>query len=127
MNGRAERRLAETGEWGTVEYVVRRNGHSPASEFIEALSLPDRAKLASRFQTMARFGRISNLQKFKKVAGSIFEFKSFQIRIGCFQVGRTWLLTHGFVKKRDRWPKSELDRASEIRDEYLADNPSFGT
>ena len=123
MDRRAERRLAESGEWGTVEYVVRRNGQSPAQEFIESLSVSERAKLSIRFQTMARLGKIRNREQFKKVSGAIFEFKSFQIRIGCFQVGRAWLLTHGFIKKRDRWPESDLSRANEIRDEYLADNP----
>jgi hypothetical protein len=127
MIGRAERRLAERGDWGTVEYVVRRNGRSLASEFIEGLNLPDRAKLATLFQRMARVGTIRHPQKFKKVSGYIFEFKSFQVRIGSFQLERTWFLTHGFTKKRARWPESELDRANEIRDEYLEDNPPIGT
>jgi hypothetical protein len=124
MARRAESRITEQGNWGTVEYVVRRNDCALAADFVAGLDLSDGAKLASLFRLMANTGSIRNYQKFKKVSGAIFEFKSFQLRIGCFQVGRRWLLTHGFTKKQDRWPKSELDRANEIRDEYLTDNPS---
>ena len=72
------------------------------------------------FERMADHGRINNREQFKKVAGYIFEFKRHQIRIGCFQVGRTWFLTHGFIKKADEWPASELQKANDIRIEHLA-------
>ena len=123
MVRRAEKRLAEEGAWGTVEYVVRRNGDALAEKFIDSLSEEERAKVGALLERMAVSGLIANRQKFKKVEGHIFEFKCFQIRIGCFQVQRSWLLTHAFVKKKDNWPKSELKRANEIRDEYLEDNP----
>lgn len=116
-----KRRLVERGTWGTVEYVVLRNGQCPAQEFVNGLEMSEKAKLARLFNKMAMFGRIGNFEKFKKESGEIFGFKSFQIRIGCFQMGRMWLLTHGFRKKRDKWPKSELDRADEIRHDYLND------
>jgi phage-related protein len=80
----------------------------------------DKAKLGALFQRMADSGRIHNVQKFKKVEGMVFEFKSFQIRIGCFQERREWFLTHGFMKKQDKWPRRELERAQTIRDEHLA-------
>jgi hypothetical protein len=123
MAGRAETRLAENGDWGTVEYVVLRNGQCPAEEFVSALEVSDKAKLARLFQKMATVGRIANEEKFKKESGEIYGFKSFQIRIGCFRVGRAWLLTHGFRKKRNHWPKSELERADAIRNEYCEDHP----
>jgi hypothetical protein len=56
----------------------------------------------------------------KKERDSIWAFKSCQIRIGCFQDGNEWVLTHGFVKKCNNWPKSELERADRIRAEHLA-------
>ncbi|MBN2022081.1 MAG: type II toxin-antitoxin system RelE/ParE family toxin [Pirellulales bacterium] len=122
MVERAEKQLAEQGDWGTVEYVVLRNGHALAAEFISTLEQPNQAKLAMLFKRMADSGRIHNTQKFKKVDRDIYEFKSSQIRIGCFRVGRSWILTHGFIKKKNRWPQSELDRANNIRDEFMADN-----
>jgi hypothetical protein len=47
------------------------------------------------------------------------EFKRFQVRVGCFQVGNRWLLTHGFIKKTHKWPNSELKRAERIMQEHL--------
>jgi len=124
MATRTEKRLVERGEWGTVEYVVLRNGQCPAQEFVNNLETPEKAKLARLFNRMAMFGRINNGEKFKKESENIYGFKSFQIRIGCFRLGRTWFLTHGFRKKQDHWPKSELERANQIRNDYLRDHPS---
>jgi hypothetical protein len=112
--------LVATGDWGQVRYAVRQNGTCPAKDFIDQLSDTDSTKLAAMFDLMAAVGQIKNREKFKKVEGPIFEFKSFQIRIGCFQHGRVWFLTHGFQKKANRWRRAELDRAETIRSEHLA-------
>jgi len=120
MSGSDDPSIVARGEWGTIEYAVRDNGTRPAEEFLRSRDPSDRAKLAALFRRLADFGRIDNRQKFKKVDGEIFEFKCFQIRIGCFQQGRTWFLTHGFVKKQDKWPKSELARAETIRREHMS-------
>ncbi|MCL6620697.1 MAG: type II toxin-antitoxin system RelE/ParE family toxin [Syntrophobacterales bacterium] len=47
-----------------------------------------------------------------------FEFKHFQLRMpGYFRPGGVFVLTHGFVKKQDRIPPQELERARAIRAE----------
>ena len=90
-----------------------------ADEFIRDLDLGDQRKLRVLFERMAEHGRIFNSEKFKKVEGHIFEFKSFQIRVGCFQLSNTWFLTHGFRKKQDKWPKAQITRAKRIRSEHM--------
>jgi hypothetical protein len=77
-------------------------------------------KLGSLFHQMAQTGRINNRERFKKVEGRIWEFKCFQHRMACYQDGRFWVLTNGFIKKEDKWPKSELRRAMEIAAEDAA-------
>ncbi|MGA2033657.1 MAG: type II toxin-antitoxin system RelE/ParE family toxin [Thermoguttaceae bacterium] len=119
MNGRDEKHVAAAGAWGTVEYAVRSNGKRLAEEFIDGLPGSDQTKLAALFRRMADSGIIRNREKFRKVAGDIYEFKSHQIRIGCFLIRRTWFLTHGFIKKKDKWEKSELERANAVRAEHL--------
>lgn len=69
---------------------------------------------------MAEVGRISDPRKFKKLQGKLFEFKRFQIRVACFQIGNRWILTQGFVKKSDAWPRKEIERAEQIMEEHLA-------
>ena len=120
MEPNAEELIVEEGSWGFVRYALRTDDSSPAKDFIEKLDERDQRSLATLFERMAEHGKITNEEKFKKLTGSIFEFKKFQIRIGCFQVGRNWYLTHGFRKKKDHWPPAELDRAEQIRREHMA-------
>jgi hypothetical protein len=103
----------------TIEYAVCSNGTMPAREFIEGLDPSDQRKLDTLFRRMAETGKIFNREQFKLVEGEIFEFKRFQTRVGCFQVGPRWILTHGFQKKGDRWPKAEVIRAERIMREHL--------
>lgn len=119
MSAGDDETLVSRGSWGAVRYAVRANGRMPAREFIQDLSEQDQRKLAALFQRIADHGRIHNREKFKKVEGDIFEFKSFQVRVGCFRLRSTWFLTHGFIKKSDRWPKAEIKRAVRIRSEHL--------
>lgn len=93
----------------------------PAREFVEE-QLDDRnqRKVAVLFQKMADSGQIRNTEQFKHVKGRIYEFKRGQVRIGCFQGGRKWFLTHGFFKQASRWPPPELQRADNIRAEHTA-------
>ena len=114
-----EDRLVVKGDWGAVEYAVRSNDGMPAKDFIEELGAKDLRKVTALFQRLADQGQIRNREKFKKVEGKIFELKSFQIRIGCFQEHRTWFLTNGFWKKRDSWPTSKVKLAKDIREEHL--------
>jgi len=90
-----------------------------AKEFYDRLSESRKAVFLALFQRMADHGRIHNREKFRKVEGHIYEFKKYQHRIGCFRERQTWFLTHGFVKKSDRWLPQEIERANRIRTEHL--------
>lgn len=107
------------GTMRTIEYATCSNGSKPAKEFVENLNDSDLRKLMTLFRRMADTGKIFNREQFKQVEDKIFEFKRFQIRVGCFQLEHRWLLTHGFIKKGDRWPASELERAKRIREEHI--------
>ena len=106
----------------TVEFAVRSDGTMPAKLFFDSLDPQDKRKLMVLFQWLADEGRIVNREKFKKVEGTqgLFEFKSFQIRMpGFFTPDRRFVITHGFRKKKDAFPKSEVEIAYRIRDENL--------
>ena len=103
----------------TIEYAVCADGSMPAKEFIEGLDEQDQRRLVTLFHRLADTGVISNREQFKHLEGKIWEFKRHQVRVGCFQAGARWLLTHGFIKKRNDWPKSEVKRANRIRDEHI--------
>lgn len=89
-------------------------------------SLPEKAKAKIMFNiTKARYNMDSKL--FKKLTGTdIWEFRTLygglQYRILAFWDTTTntmVLTTHGFVKKTQKTPQKEIDRAIEIRKEYF--------
>ena len=105
-----------------IVIAVRPNGRSPALKFLEGLEKNDRKvlrKFYALFQRMAERGVIRNKKKFRKEGGDdIYGFKgSAQHRIGCFLDRNTWVLTHGFVKKCDKWPIKEIGRAEKIMED----------
>ena len=66
---------------------------------------------------------------FKKLTDNIWEFRTFynktQFRIFAFwdrsEGHQTLVLsTHGLIKKTDKTPKADLDKAERIREQYLA-------
>lgn len=119
MSKHADNRIVVSGVARTIEYAVCSNGRMLAREFIESLDVSDQRKLDVLFRKMAATGQIFNCVQFKQVEGKIYEFKRHQVRVGCFQISRRWLLTHGFIKKGHNWPKSELKRAERIMIEHL--------
>jgi hypothetical protein len=117
-----DERVVYAGTWGSIEFAVCSGDSMPAHEFLLGeLNESELRKLSVLFERLANSpdGKLRNREQFKKVAGSIFEFKRFQIRVGCFQLERVWYLTHGFRKKQDNWPSQQLDRANRIRDEHV--------
>ncbi len=102
-----------------IEAVVLAGGSCPAEEFLDGLGEVDTAKVMALFALFVqRFPQPLSREKFKKIEGTadLFEFKSFQLRLPCFfrPAGRL-LLTHGLVKKADRLPLREIQRAADIK------------
>lgn len=109
------------GPCSAVAYACRLNGNRPALEYIEALEKSGWAKLAKSFNKMAQVGKIWNTERFRKLRGKIWEFKVHpKIRVLCFQLGRTWLLTHGFDKETGDTPARQIERAEQIMKEHIA-------
>lgn len=95
---------AYQGEIFSIEFFVAEDGSSPAEEWLDSQSL--------KMQ-----------QKFKHLTGTeqLFEFKADQGRVLCFFfVGKRVILTHGFLKKGDKTPKDEIDRAIRSKVDFTA-------
>lgn len=116
------------GTWGSIHLAVQRDGTSLADDFIQGLSDSDRIKLLALLKRAADMGpmNIHDGEKFKKLEGTIFEFKVFQIRMPCFYDGRKIILTHGFKKKKDKTPPAEIQRAARIQKEYTSPEEDRG-
>ena len=84
-------------------------------EFIDGLSETDRNKLLALLKYAAEHGPPRNEQKFKKLGGDLFEFKSFQDRVFCAFRGKSVLiLIHGIKKKKDKHDKKDMQRAKDL-------------
>lgn len=117
------RRVVYGGARFTIVFAVERSGASPAGEFFDELGISDRAKLMALFKLVAETGKCHNREKFGVLGEGLCEFKSFQIRMP-FAYSRSErgviVVTHGFMKKRDKAPKEEIERAWRIFEEDQA-------
>jgi phage-related protein len=75
------------------------------------------------FQIAGDHGKFHNPEKFGGLGDGLYEFKSFQIRMP-FAYAKNErgliLITHGFIKKKDKTPKEEITRAWRIYNEDQA-------
>lgn len=114
---RAEKYYA--GRELTIVLAITRNKRCPAGEFLEGLNRKDLAEVEALLMRLADRGQIRNTEQFRKEAGEIWALKAGQVRIACFRVREYLVLTHGFMKKQQKWPDEQLERAKRIRSESL--------
>ena len=108
-----------------VKFYKKSDGHCPVQEFIESLS----GKAAQKVTwTLALLEELEILPStyFKKLVNTdgIWEVRvalgSNIYRIFCFFAGNSVvILTHGLVKKTQKTPPSEIERAEAYKQEYL--------
>ena len=128
MSGRADDRMKLTivarGPRRDVVHAIRADGAMPAKSFLEGLSPAEQAAFFAQFEMLCREGRlpVTKLKKFRTARGIAWELRHSRWRIGCFQNGRQWVLTHGFEKRGQRTPEREIERVERIRDEHVARN-----
>jgi len=96
--------------------AIIENGRCHVREFIDSLNGSEQKKMYALLKSAADNGPPKNEEKFKKLNDDeLFEFKDFQRRIFCtFDKGKLIVLTHGFIKKSKKTPKSDIKRAKEL-------------
>lgn len=96
-----------------------------ASEFVR--SLPDKAQKKVTYNLLKVEGGEMNRELFKKLENSeIWEFRTLFNGI-CYRLFSFWdteqdtlvIATHGIVKKTQKTPKREIDKAEAIRKVYF--------
>lgn len=100
--------------------AIIENGQCLVKDFIDSLNESSQKKIMALLKYAAENGPPINKEKFQKLTDhELFEFKDYQTRIFCaFDKGRMIILTHGFIKKKDKPPKSEITRAYELLEKY---------
>jgi phage-related protein len=110
----------------TFNRICRDDGTSEFDDFLDALPNKDRAKLEAVISKTEELGLeiAKKMQWAKKLRNGIFELRSkqgsdIQRALYFHKVGTEYIITHGFTKKTDRTPDSEIEHAKNLMDEFL--------
>lgn len=109
-----------------VEYVELENDEKPFEKFILSLTLKERAKI---FETINYFLELKNnnlpiKEKLSKhLEDGIFELRTYLSdkiarTLYFYQKGAKIIITHGFIKKTQKTPSREIEKAKVLRKLY---------
>ncbi len=111
--------IAYDGRKYTVEWFFGRNQRSQALEYFDRLSAKEQQKLFYLIRRIADFGHISDKTKFRNEGDRIYAFKPKPSRfLSFFYHGGKVIITNAFMKKTDKLPKNEKQRAINYRNDY---------
>lgn len=108
-----------------VVFYEKENGEIPIEEFLLSLDRKMIAKLTRAIAALQKHGNELREPYSKHLDDGIFELRA---QVGSditralyfFVVGKQIIVTHGFVKKTQKTPPSEIDRAKQYRKDYLS-------
>ena len=107
-----------------VEFYEKDNGEQPAKEFLLSLDVKMRAKMVNTITILSDNGYELREPYSKHLSEGIFELRE---KVGSditrvlyfFYVDKHIILTNGFIKKTQKTPAAEIDKAKKYRADYL--------
>lgn len=107
-----------------VVFYDKADGTEPAKDFILSLDKKMRAKMLRTVSLLVDNGPDLREPCSKPLSDGIFELRA---KVGSdisrvlyfFVVGRRVILTNGFIKKTQKTPTAEIERAKRYRADYL--------
>ena len=105
-----------------VDYYEDSKGRKPVEEFIDRLDVKMRAKVFGGLELLEQEGPSLGMPFSRALEDGIYELRTTQggniTRILYFFVlGKRIVLTHGFVKKTQKTPRREMERAKRMRED----------
>lgn len=107
-----------------IELYENARGEKPVEKFLDSLEVKARLKITHAIELLETFGLEGGYPHVKKLVGSdLWEYRilgSDNIRIFYVSIARkTFLILHGFKKKKQKTPIKEIKLAAERLDEYF--------
>jgi phage-related protein len=107
-----------------VLFYEKENGSVPAEVFLDSLDQKMNAKMTRAMAALQEHGHELREPYSKHLTDGIFELRA---QVGTnisralyfFFVGKRIIITHGFIKKTQKTPASEIDKAKSYRKEFL--------
>ncbi len=98
-----------------VEFYETKNGEQPSLEFIKTLEVKLRAKVFRDLELLENKGNELRLPYSEHLDDGIFELRTIQGKnivrnLYFFIVGKRIIITHGFIKKTQKTPLSEIQK-----------------
>lgn len=108
-----------------IIFYEKADGTEPAKEFILSLDIKMRAKMLRTIELLMKNGNRLREPESKPLEDGIMELRA---KVGSdisrvlyfFVIGKKAILTNGFVKKTQKTPKAEIERAKQYRADYLS-------
>ena len=107
-----------------IEFYQLSNGREPAKEFLMGLEVKMRAKMADTISLLQDNGYELREPYSKHLTDGIFELRA---KVGSdatrvlyfFFINRRIILTNGFLKKTQKTPAGEIEKAKRYRADFL--------
>jgi phage-related protein len=106
-----------------LDFFTLANGTQPVREFLDSLDDKLRAKTIQELALLEELGNKLREPYSKSLGSDIFELRMKQSNniarvFYFFFAGSKIIATHGFVKKRQKTPRREIERALSYKSEY---------
>jgi len=112
--------IAYKGEYFTIEWFYDEKGNSLPYKYYLQLTNSQKRKLLLLFKRIGDFGKINDKTKFRYEGDDIFAFKPQPDRFLSFFVkDRKIIVTSAFMKKSQKLPKNEIDKAISCKNNYF--------
>ena len=116
---------ADESENFEIVFYKKRGGQCPIQEFLDSLDVKMRAKALLMAALLREHGANLRLPYSKQLEDGIFELRAKQGSnstrlLYFFFAGKKAVLTNGFVKKTQKTPRAQIQKAKEYRSDYLA-------
>ena len=108
-----------------AKFYEKPDGTKPARDFLVGLPTKMRAKVTWTIALLESSGTDLREPYSKHLDDGIFELRA---KVGSnitrvlyfFVVGRCIIITHGFIKKTDKTPPEEIEKARQYRSDFLS-------
>lgn len=110
-----------------IEYYKDAKGNCPVKEFLNSLNPKMRAKVFGRLELLEEYGFLLGMPMARPLKDGICELRTVQGNnitriLYFFVVGKKIVLTHGFIKKTQKTPVKEIERAMKLRQDWRSRN-----
>ena len=112
-----------------IEVYEKSNGEVPFAKFLQSTPPKMRAKILRDLDLLEEYGNRLREPYSKHLHEGIFELRTklasdITRTLYFFFDGNNIIITHGFVKKSDKTPPAEIERAKEYRADWIRRNRS---